>query len=354
MQGRINTRQLGFTLAEIMISLLIFLMISGAMLTIFSTATDLYRVGEAGRRAADHSYTVLNLLRDDLDVALSPGAGGQFYAEHSDGDASAWCAVGWTIRNRDARRNADQRDRRLFVFWGINNAGNLARVTVPVNDDGSPIQDNAQALLNGSGSIIAEEVMPNCLHFSAWLIGGSSGGFPNIISKTPVHANSTVDWEHMWNSEGEIDATEPAKGYPYRTYRKYNPADTSFPLYPAAVRFTIVSAGPETLRQKGYLVSIGDDLVRTRGLTKVPLRDGGLLRIGSDAHNCEWVSVSGRTDEGWLVTKPGEGLVRFEADEDTVTAKSGRGVLRSGQGTWTDNPEVSTGRLLSYVHSFSP
>ena len=93
-----------FTLAEVLVAILIFLIISTAMFSVLMSSTKLFRSGEQAKSANDESQIVCNLLEQDIARALPSISGGMFYARlnetapNSD-ESNGNCSVGWVMRN---------------------------------------------------------------------------------------------------------------------------------------------------------------------------------------------------------------------------------------------------------------
>ena len=70
----------GFTLIEIMVSLMIFVVVSGAMVSILMISSDLFRRGEFSRSANDETIAVLGAVSDDLNHMVPENSDGWFFA----------------------------------------------------------------------------------------------------------------------------------------------------------------------------------------------------------------------------------------------------------------------------------
>ena len=68
----------GFTLVEILISIMIFVVVSGAMIGILLIGTDLFRRGEFSRAANDETVAVVGTIEDDLKHMVPAADGGWF------------------------------------------------------------------------------------------------------------------------------------------------------------------------------------------------------------------------------------------------------------------------------------
>ena len=78
MSAGINRR--GFTLIEIMVSLMIFIVVSGAMVGIMLMSSELFRRGEFSRAANDEVVAVLGAVSDDLNHLVPETGDGWFFA----------------------------------------------------------------------------------------------------------------------------------------------------------------------------------------------------------------------------------------------------------------------------------
>ena len=77
---RLSTNRAGFTLVEIMVSLMIFVVVSGAMVSIMMMSSELFRRGEFSRSANDETIAVLGAVNDDLSHLVPESGDGWFYA----------------------------------------------------------------------------------------------------------------------------------------------------------------------------------------------------------------------------------------------------------------------------------
>ncbi|HEX3132200.1 MAG TPA: prepilin-type N-terminal cleavage/methylation domain-containing protein, partial [Planctomycetota bacterium] len=80
MSRAMGTIRRGFTLVEIMVSLMIFVVVSGAMVGIMLMSSELFRRGEFSRSANDEVVAVLGAVSDDLNHLVPETGDGWFFA----------------------------------------------------------------------------------------------------------------------------------------------------------------------------------------------------------------------------------------------------------------------------------
>lgn len=335
------------TLIEIMVALMIFTVVGGAMVTILLLATDIYRRGEYSRGANDEAIAVLGALNQDLDRLIPPSAGGWFYASRFDNSGN--CLVAFTIsldtsvRLNDAFKGVEATNAITtnnnpnnlnatavaagnvsswqIVAWWVNDAERvLYRDTLPWDPQAADPNTmfnkvrNLQAggSLNQGGTATRVSVTHGCLHFGAWL------SFDSTDEKYPRRRDMT-SWEHA------DQPLPPTTSKPYDSLSQ-NSNDPPPPA-PTAVRLSLsltggaADGGGRYAPQGRVIDDDGEAKLRVSGLKGLPLAEGtNYLRIDN-----EWIrysSISGvnitcTTDNG----EPPRGARRTQA------TKHGRGAL---------------------------
>lgn len=360
-----------FTLTEILIATMIFMVVSGAMLAIFNAATALYQQGIAARSANDDAISTFELLRRDISRALGPDSG-HFYARLlRDGN----CRIGWTIRFKEPKlltneQNEDITSTRAFVLWGLNGE-QLLRQEKPLQNNQRP--QNLQ-LDQDTG---AEVVSTRCLHFSVRLAGATQvlANAPYFIldSRPDINPNENrLGRSTRWSWTRPVDPELPA--FPaqpnsledsllYATWNEWqvNGVSTT-PQFPASMRISLIldgsieaQAGPQRigLLTRELAQDATDTPIAVRGLRQWTPGPGSVLRLGPNPNDdnepaYEWIGVHDARTEGYLINTAWSHGPVFQ-DADILT---GRGILRSEPLRHPPRTEVRTGRLFHYVVPF--
>ncbi len=272
-------QQRAFTLAEILISIMIFMMLSGAMFGIFLSVTQLYSEGEFSRSANDSAQIVINLLERDITRAVPAATGGVFYAwldkHSSDPNASSGnCVIGWVIRNQ--HQSVDYPNPFVFVLWGVTHDSEepLRRRVFDINGDLSkfvianltwtdmgadPDDDSDDTVIAfdpdtplaslSSNSEGAHTITQGCLHFSASLTGTAHdiGGAYTVCRKPSLNsgASSSLEKTTYWSfiTDGSIAASDEPFSEPsipgefFSSQQVLSIATINYPQkYPNAIR----------------------------------------------------------------------------------------------------------------------
>lgn len=372
-------RRAAFTLTEILVSLMIFMVVSGAMLTIMLLATRIYEEAEFGKAANDEAMAVLGMLDRDLARAISPSAGGHFYAavlSIPSNDAaqpsttSGDCAVGWTIRNDDLASP----DRTRFVFWRtfkyqrprtlssgqtiVEDRFILCRGTYEDKSAaprGSYDSDDLYDAGTGNLSLPAGMaiITDGCIHFGVWLVGTSHNLADTILRST--HPEPERYWTRVV-VRNDINAwAEPIKAEPYDTEMRHSDPDQTPLAYPSTIRFTIVLTGGHKNAPVGRLRTALNDTddtgevdIRVQGTRGVSTLPGSIMRIGDEII-------------GYYDFRNGEIKVNSDEQHGPLNAYgnsgnsngNGRGILRSRLQAHEVGAPVYFGRPYSLVKSLT-
>ncbi len=393
--------RLAFTLAEILVSIMIFMMVSAAMFGIFLSVTQLYRQGEYSRSANDESQIVAGILEKDIVNAVPASSGGVFFAwldepdpSGAAGESSGNCVVGWVVRNN--KPNFKNQRPFSFVLWGIErdlSTEPLRRYVFPINtelqnfnfgslnyvsDLGADLVDpsddiytsfsvnNPHAAIS-SNNQYATTVASGCLHFSASLTGtmhSYSGGSAKMIATKPsVNSGAsnplekTTYWTYVTDNDSSTayePLSEPANpGNHYSNLQSITVSSQSYQkTYPNAVRFSVVLSGNDRFKKEGVLQldlqKTDTDYVRFAGIEGVPSTPGSILRIGNSHSTFEWIGYYQYDVDGCKINTAWEHGPCYD-DSGTV---SGRGVLKSTPKNHTAGARVRIGRLLTLTRTF--
>jgi prepilin-type N-terminal cleavage/methylation domain-containing protein len=144
-------RHRGFTLIEIMVSLMIFVVVSGAMVSILIMSTELFRRGEFSRSANDETIAVLGAVSDDLNHLVPETGDGWFYAGVPTTSGNTLVAFTTAGQNPDGIGARGQNARSLVGMWVEEKAGEEPRLRRLVLDDSRDITDFISSLVIASG-----------------------------------------------------------------------------------------------------------------------------------------------------------------------------------------------------------
>ena len=371
----------GFSLIEILISILIFSMISIAMLTVFNLSSTIFRETEASRTADDEAAIALAMLEDDLARMVPASNGGWLFAqvaakthdglgdlspEHTGGSM----VIAFTIDVGDAlRADKDGKGMRQVVAWWTDDYGCLWRGVQnrnPVNSSDATrtameiLENdiyNAEEKTDSLLSHAKQQIIRGCLHLSVDISG---------VGNKARQLKSTAGTSHAWNwAVDEIeDPVLPLPAAPYRTEAQTS-TETPDP-WPEAICITLITAGggkkdaanPARYATRGFLASNGiqpddTDNIRVAGIRIFPAQGGALLRLGDPADTStstpskvEWLSYTG-VDNGVL-----RGVTRAQL---RTGADPAHGEPPHGTGYNFDrNTPVAIGRVHSLVRILPP
>jgi prepilin-type N-terminal cleavage/methylation domain-containing protein len=308
-------RQAGFSLIEVLVSILIFSMISIAMLTVFNLASTIFRETEAARTADDEAAIALAMLEDDLARMVPAANGGYFFAQVLAKDQAnvdlpanrtgGNMVISFTIDVGSALRADNQgRGLRRVVAWWTDDYGRLWR-GVKARDSHDKAFDVLTDIYSaGEGTddltpSARQQVIRGCLHLSVDIAG------PGIKNRALSAAGTTPAWNWEFSKDGA--AILPTASDLYRT----EPQTANGPKdpWPEAIRLTLITAGggkkdtanPARYATRGFLASSSlndtdDTGIKVAGIRVFPAQGGALLRLGdpSDpASAVEWLSYTG-------------------------------------------------------------
>jgi prepilin-type N-terminal cleavage/methylation domain-containing protein len=367
MSSRPCATQAGFTLVEILVSLLIFTIVSLAMVGILFTATNLFKAGESGRATTDEAVAALGVIDDDLRRMVSGRDGGVFYSALHDPSGSETgtgdCAVAFEIAQPNPmliQGNQYAANGQAAMVQGVG-----ARLLVlyfvepPSSNTNLPALGTAQneELLYRLQAPILSDVQasnqtPNPANNQNWTAppatdvqyieqllnpatrqvwqnwpsglpgGGTVVGQPTIVARRALHFGVWVSTEEdprgQWGN-WTLDAGTPAQAIPPTATAAYSTqADptaaitTAAANFPTAVLFTLALSAGRFAPTGQMIADLGTspDTIRIGGIDALPVVPGAKILI-----NDEWMQYSGYAN----------GVLTLDAN----APNAGRGALRS-------------------------
>jgi prepilin-type N-terminal cleavage/methylation domain-containing protein len=146
------TPRSGFTLVEIMVSLMIFVVVSGAMVGIMLMSSELFRRGEFSRSANDEVVAVLGAVSDDLNHLVPETGDGWFFAGVPSGSGNTLVAFTTAGQNPDGIGARGQNARSVVGTWVEETANQEPRLRRIVLDDSRDVLDFISSLVVTSGT----------------------------------------------------------------------------------------------------------------------------------------------------------------------------------------------------------
>jgi prepilin-type N-terminal cleavage/methylation domain-containing protein len=107
----------GFTLIEIMVSLMIFIIVSGAMVSILTMSSELFRRGEFSRAANDETIAVLGALSDDINHAVPESGDGWLFGGIPSLSGNTLIAFTTAGQNTNGLGSRGQNARTIVAWW---------------------------------------------------------------------------------------------------------------------------------------------------------------------------------------------------------------------------------------------
>jgi prepilin-type N-terminal cleavage/methylation domain-containing protein len=269
----------GFSLVEILVATGIFAMVSVAMIGIYSTATELVRLGESRRAAADEAVATLAMLDDDLARITPPEAGGFFLAQMPTAIDLGWdpggsMAVAFTISDREqaTTRTTTARPQRL-VLWMTDRRDRLWRC-----EEAAPVPGQRFSQVNSWFATIANL--------------GDTPDVPRSEDLPPMV--QPVAQGCLLLSVGVVQPgvtnLQPAGNEAWITEKSSLVPDTK--PFPEALRISLAFNASGALVQRGRLIPTGTDTFRLSGLKNIG--SGSWLRVTTTASpvTVEWIRAN--------------------------------------------------------------
>ncbi|MCK6491310.1 MAG: prepilin-type N-terminal cleavage/methylation domain-containing protein [Planctomycetes bacterium] len=282
----------GFSLIEVLVSLLIFSVVAVAMLTVFTLSTAVFRETEAARAGNDEAIAVLAALEDDLRRMVPPAAGGFLFCgvHDSTGDGTADddggnMVLAFTIANPDASQIEETgKNARQLVAWWADKQGLLHRNTDAAADSrGTVTTTTNSAILRNLYIPTSPVAGTGCLYFA-------------VDCHTTAAKRQGVDW-----SPASIPLP-PGDGLgDYLCTEAFAPADIPAP-FPEAIRISVVLVGgPKSgapfivgkENASGFVVEDLGSTIRTGGLKILPTYPNAMVRLGDPGGPVEWLTYTG-------------------------------------------------------------
>ena len=261
----------GFTLMEIMVSLLIFSVVSLALIGVLSAAVKLFRAGEAGRAASDETIATLAQLDDDLKRMVPAADNGYLFTktQKTSGHDAGNMVLAFKIRNPDGGTISDKGlGARLIVVWWVDNEGHLCRKSANAADSGGNQTTEYDVAKSIYFTVQTQPVANGCLYFGVDL-------------STDVVPRTKLDWAPNNPAIGGIFSTEPL-----------TPGAIPDP-FPTAIRITTVLTGGSRNYIRGRCVRDDTTGIRVTGVGQVPVGAGVMARLGDPTtEDVEWTRYS--------------------------------------------------------------
>jgi len=181
----------GFTLIEIMVSLMIFVVVSGAMVGIMLMSSELFRRGEFSRAANDEVVAVLGAVSDDLNHLVPETGDGWFFAGVPSASGNTLVAYTTAGQNPDGIGARGQNARSLVGTWVEETAGQEPRLRRLVLDDSRDVLDFISSLVITSG--VGGQIITNFDNLSAEGFNSEGVSTGQLASCRPGPARDT-DW----------------------------------------------------------------------------------------------------------------------------------------------------------------
>lgn len=267
------TRRRGFTLIEILVSLMILSVVSTAMLGILLTATELYRTGQASRAAHDELVAITAALEDDLARLVPERDGGWLRARvrlNNGGMAVSMLVTGADVGRVEVSSNRIVGRRRMVVWW-VDQLDRLRRheTDEPVAVAPQTREDaftTAVTTLPLDVLTFGNVMTTGCLHFSL------------VASMPDMPRDITKHWEPTDDAGLLPDPTMPDPTY-----------DRHVDGFPETVAIRLVLTGGGRFAPEGIVVRDEGTSIRIAGVRSYPTIPGSFARIGAGA-NSEWVA----------------------------------------------------------------
>ena len=181
-----------FTLIEIMVSLMIFVVVSGAMVSILMISSELFRRGEFSRSANDETIAVLGAVSDDLNHMVPENSDGWFFAGIPTDSGNTLVAFTTAGQSPDGIGARGQNARSLVGLWVEEIPQEEPRLRRMVLDDSRGILDFISSLVIASGKSGQIVTAFDTLSWKGYNSAGDTSGLGGIINSASPPANT--DW----------------------------------------------------------------------------------------------------------------------------------------------------------------
>lgn len=187
-----GSRRSGFTLVEIMVSLMIFVVVSGAMVGIMLMSSELFRRGEFSRSANDEVVAVLGAVSDDLNHLVPETGDGWFFAGIPRPSGNTLVAFTTAGQNPDGIGARGQNSRSVVGTWVEEKVGSEPRLRRIVLDDSRDIIDFISSLVITSGRSGRIITGFETLNFTGYDADGNGAGLSGGCTKASLP--QATDW----------------------------------------------------------------------------------------------------------------------------------------------------------------
>jgi prepilin-type N-terminal cleavage/methylation domain-containing protein len=277
-------KRAAFTLIEILVSLMIFSIVSVAMVGVLLGATNVYRAGESARVAHDSTATVLAQISDDLQRMVPAADGGYFFCKVHPAtleEAGGSMLVSFTIVNPDtsdlqtvvAPGLLASNARQVVTYWVSNDV--LHRTVAMSSASDGLASTNLELAITNQYATKTTDLISGCLHFSVDLSVPSLADRPDL----------------SWT--GILEPSDKTILYRYTTERDPDPKVIVKPM-PEAIRVTLVLAGSTragvATARIGTVVRENADGIRFTGVKQVPLGQQAIARMRDSSNRIEWIA----------------------------------------------------------------
>jgi prepilin-type N-terminal cleavage/methylation domain-containing protein len=282
----------GFTLMEVLISVLIFSIVSIAMIGVLTGAVKIFRAGETARAAHDDAVAVLAQLDDDLALMVPPSDGGFLYARVHDTmvtdsftpDPYKSMVLAFKIRNPNPQaatadatsgfNDTTTANARLIVCWYVDKYGDLNRSTGPATEWYlNPVSTNPTPK---EITVVANDL-----------------GIPGIISKKCLYFGVDLSLDQAGSTRQDLSWTNALPVGTSKFCTEPNNQNAVPQPFPRALRVTLTLTGGSRNLLTGSVVSDSPSGIKITGVGQVPLGPGAVARIGDPSlanSQVEWVT----------------------------------------------------------------
>ena len=353
---------MGFTLAEILVAITIFMIVSSAMVGILSTSVDLYRRGEQARSANDEAMITVGRIEADLSRMIAHKDGGRIFARAgrladngTDEEFEGFDTIGFLVQSEEELTKRD------FIVWITTGNGpkrSLERRVFEdiddqfLNDEFALFSDPATPPETVNGKTVSSTIITTgCLHFGVGLMGTANLNAPtnsNYIYDGPgtsdpywTKADPVVDAD--WYPDSQIYTSLPT----VTTVNGVNQWQPSILQHPSAIRLTLILAGTNSDRPPLRLrtdVGPGETRIPLIGPGAVEYQTGSILRIGDELIG--YHTASGKTIE--VNSSSNHGPLRWTLTGGT---EEGRGIYRSTPTNHNRGALVYMGEQFSIIRA---
>jgi len=273
----------GFTLIEILVSLMILSIVSVAMLGILLTATELYRRGQASRSAHDELVAVAAAMDHDI-ARIVPGRdGGWMRARVIFGFNHGGMVVSMLTTTADLAgikviNSNEVTGRRHIVIWWINDQDELRR-----HELDEPLPTGAQTRAQAFAAALPNQnnlndpdygkvMTTGCLHFSL------------VASMADQPRKYSQNWDPGFDTSTVQPVPSPDPATIPVIYDRHD-----YGAMPETVAIRLILTGGGRFAPRGFVVRDDTDTIRIAGVRSYPTIPGSLARIGTGTDS-EWVS----------------------------------------------------------------